>query len=329
MESKFGKSLEKALTDFQEKPQKLIGLIAKFIMVSEKKREQLLIKELQSYGFVGKNIESFDQLGELFNDFIFNKKLKEILSEENVWNLLEFFKQVKDTYVFAMYSSLYSSNQILVNALYEQDNFEDRLKLFNLLYESEIIKSSHEDAFVECTNCNHGVYRGVLQLSIKPSKLNDLICPVCSSKLNYYVPYELHTEIYNIINDKDGLLLDALCNLLKKNEIKHKTNKYYLKDIEIDCEYEIENKHYIIECKMFKVNNTEQKLAHRIKVSFGKLIGDAKRIQKETGNQIYPILLINIPDTSLIKDLEAELKDINTDELSQRARICTIDKVLV
>ena len=84
-------------------------------------------------------------------------------------------KSLKDIYVNESYKSLYESNQVLVNSLFDTDDYVNRLKLFNHLYEAEIITASREDAYVECTNCPPGAYRGTLQLKINPFKLKEFM----------------------------------------------------------------------------------------------------------------------------------------------------------
>ena len=56
IQSKFGKSLEKFAKDVNESPGKILKLIAKGILANPERREQILIKTLQEYGFIGKQI---------------------------------------------------------------------------------------------------------------------------------------------------------------------------------------------------------------------------------------------------------------------------------
>ncbi len=330
LEGKFGKSLENVINDFNNNPWKLIEKVTTLFIDGEDNFEKSTIEFLQEYGFIGKQIKSFVDLEHYFQKEAISKNVKSILSESNIWNFLEFFKAIKDIYVNESYKSLYNSNQILVNALYNNDNFQSRLNLFSLLFESGIISPSNEDAFIECASCQPGTYRGVFQLKINPMKLKDMRCPVCSSDLTYYVPYELHRDIFNIVKLQDGLLHDALCDLLRTKRIKFKINQKYLRDIELDCIYKYGGVIYIVECKMYKITTTRDKLKSKVKENFGKLVSDIRRINesaKKDKEILRPILLVNIIDAKLLAEIETELKVINKDEISQQTSIINLSQL--
>ncbi len=330
LEGKFGKSLEKVINDFNHDPWKLIGKAVTLFIDGEDNFEKTIIEFLQEYGFIGKQIKSFVDLEHYFQKEAISKNVKSILSENNIWNFLEFLKAIKDIYVNESYRSLYNSNQILVNALYNTDNFHSRLHLFSLLFESGIISPSNEDAFIECASCQPGTYRGVFQLKINPKKLKELKCPVCSTELTYYVPYELHRDIYNIVKLQDGLLQDALCNLLTFNKVEFKTNQKYLKDIELDCIYKYDQAIYVVECKMYKISTTRDKLKKKVRAHFGKLVSDITRIKegaKKNKENIRPTLLVNIIDNEFLSEIERELKEQNKDEISQITRIVNLSQL--
>lgn len=326
IESKFGKSLEKLIHDFENNPWKFLRKIFVLLTDGEENFEKVTIEFLQEYGFVGKHINSFVELESFFEKEAISKNAKSILSENNIWNFLEFLKSIKDIYVNESYRSLYNTSQVLVSALYDIDDFRSRLNLFSHLYESKIIGPSHEDSFIECVNCEPGTYRGVFQLKLNPRKLSNLKCPICFNELSYFVPYELHNDIYQIIKQKDGLLLDVLCDYLTKKNISFKTNLNLLKDIELDCSFQQGNKVFLIECKMYKQTTTYNKLKNKIREHFGKLLKDAERIDlQETSDIIYiPILLVNILNTEFITILEDELKKENIGDIAQRIQVMNV-----
>ncbi|HBX51551.1 MAG: hypothetical protein A2275_04965 [Bacteroidetes bacterium RIFOXYA12_FULL_35_11] len=330
LENKFGKSLERVVKDFQNDPWKLLGKAALLFIDSGENFEKTIIEFLQEYGFIGKQINSFSELEKYFQKEAITKNFKSVLSENNIWNFLEFLKAAKDIYVFESYKSLYTSNQVLVNALHDKDDFISRLQLFNLLFDSGIISSSNEDAFIECTNCQPGTYRGVFQLKLNPLKLKELKCPVCSGHVSYYVPYELNKEIYEIVKAKDGLLLDALCDLLNKNSVEHKVNQTVLNDIEFDCVYKVNESYSIVECKMYKIDTPKAKLKSKMKEHLGKLISNIVRLKEaepQNAVPVFPVLLVNINDHKLLNEVEVVIKSGNPDELTQIARICSIDQI--
>lgn len=292
----------------------------------EENLEKVAIEFLQEYGFIGKNIKSFSELELFFEKEAITKNAKSILSENNVWNFLEFLKSVKDIYVNESYRSLYNTSQVLVSALHDIDNFSSRLNLFSHLYESKIISSCHEDSFIECTNCEPGTYRGVFQLKLNPRKLSNLKCPICSNELSYFVPYELHNDIYQIIKQKDGILLDVLCNYLSNKNISFNTNVNLLNDIEIDCILQQGNYIFLIECKMYKQTTTYDKLRSKIRKHFGKLLKDTERIiaEDKSTNTFIPVLLVNLFNTEFIAELESELKEENKTEIAQRVQVINV-----
>jgi hypothetical protein len=320
------------VNDFNNNPWKLISRAVKLFIDDEDNLEKTIIEFLQDYGFIGKQINSFLDLEHYFQREAISKNVKSILSENNIWNFLEFLKAIKDIYVNESYKSLYNSNQILVNALFSTDNFHSRLHLFSLLFESGIISPSNEDAFIECTCCPPSTYRGVFQLKINPKKLSEMKCPVCSSGLTYYVPYELHQEIYNIVKMQDGLLHDALCDLLIVNGIEFQVNQRYLRDIEFDCMYKLKDFTYIVECKMYKINTTRSKLKSKVRGHFGKLVRDIGKVIESgivSEENLKPVLLVNIIDDTMLSEVEAELKEKNKDKISQQTRIIHLTQLKI
>jgi len=217
----------------------------------------------------------------------------------------------------------------LVSSFHDIDNFEDRLNLFSILYESEIISGSTEDSFIECTNCPPATYRGVLQLKTDPRKLREMKCPICNSPLTFYVPYELDKSIYEIVKSKDGLILDALLVKLRNGNLGFSINQVFLNDIEIDCIYKIEGMLCIVECKMYK-QNTTSKLESKLKEHLTKLVNDILRIiesGKFKNEKVKPILLVNISDNNLLNQVMNEVKNNNSHELFQGAKILTIEQI--
>ncbi len=199
-----------------------------------------------------------------------------------------------------------------------------------MLYDNRIIAPSSEDAFIECSHCDPGTYKGVFQLRINPNKLKDLKCPVCSKEVTYFVPYELHKEIYDVVKSQDGLLLDAYCNVLDRGKYQYKTNQHFLDNIEIDCIFSDGTFTYIVEAKMYKLNTETDKLKSKIREHFGKLIKDVARLQKLpefNGIVLKPILLVNVIDTDLVQEIEMELKEKNTELIAQNTRILNLNLI--
>jgi len=312
LDSKFGKSFEKLMTEYKSDKDAFFEKIL-FLVFSEEPTKNV-IEFLQQYGFVGKHIKSVEDFEKYFEKEGLQKITQSILTEENFRNLLEFARGLKDLYANQIFKGLYESNQVLVNSLHSTDNFESRLKLFGILYESKIISASKDDAYLECTHCDVETYRGVMQLTVNPKRLSALKCPFCSTELSYYVPYELHEDIYLQVKRTDGIIQSALENLLERNDVKYEHSKKYLKNIEVDCLFEHESKQYIIECKMYVSKVGLHKLKTKVKGHYGKLQKDVLRLL-DAGilrKNAVPILLVNIASEQLISELQKELEETNS-----------------
>lgn len=327
--SKFKKAFDKFIQDFENKGWKLIIKIFA-IIANEENREKKIMNLLQEYGFVPKNLNSFKDLETYFEKQLLPSKKNEFINENTINTFFEAIKFGKELYVNHSYKKLYTTNQILVNTLNIEDNFESRLNSFHLLYESKIIKPSKEDAFIDCSHCEPLTYRGVFQLKLNPKKLKNLKCPVCSNELTYFVPYELDKEIFEIIKSQDGLLLDAYCEVLKSNNYQYQTNVKFLNNIEVDCIFKDNNYTYLVESKMYKQNTTKDKIKSKVREHFGKLIQDSERlllIDEFKNIVIKPILLVNIIDKELMSEVEIELKQTNLNSIAQSTRILNMSMI--
>ncbi len=323
----FKKAFEKLTDDIEKNGWKFLMKIIK-LFSNENKIEERVIKELQFYGFIGKHLNSFEDLENNFKNKFLPSKEKELLNEHTIDTFLQTIKYIKEIYVNQSYKKLYSTNQILVNTLNSEDSFESRLVLFHHLYESKIISACDDDAFVECSHCEPGTYKGVFQLRINPKKLSNLKCPICANNLTYFVPYRLHEDIYKIIKDKDGLILNALCNKLSQHNIKYKTNQNFSNDLEIDCLFTIEKQCYVVETKMYKINTEINKIKSKVKSHYGKLVDDVKRLSvldEFKDLEIKPLLLLNINDDLLLRRIVSELKVQNNGILEMNTSIVNLD----
>lgn len=302
--------------DIEKNTFKFLARIIK-IAFEEENRETKAIEFLQEYGFIGKHLKSFKEIEASIGRSLAPSKNNELINEKTIYTFFEGVKFVKELYVNHSYKNLYNTNQILVNTLNSEDNFQSRIKLFGDLYNSKIITPSKDDAFIECSHCDPLTYRGVFQLRLNPKKLKDLKCPVCSNELTYFVPYELHDEIYKIVKSHDGLILDALCDKLSSNGNSFELNKKFLNDIEIDCIFMADNKVYIVEAKMYKQNSTtEEKLISKIKEHYSKLVKDVERIENNTefqGLEIIPLLITNINNHSILRASQQHFKAITSE----------------
>tara|TARA_R110002049_G_scaffold174746_1_gene341942 strand:- start:511 stop:1791 length:1281 start_codon:yes stop_codon:yes gene_type:complete len=325
-DSRFKKSLDKLSNDIEKKGWKLFTKVVK-VLINENSREANVVKLLQEYGFIGKHINSFKEVESSFEKMLIPSKGNELINEKTISTFFEGLKFIKESYVNNSYKNLYNTNQILINTLNIEDNYQSRIELFGKLYDAKIMVPSEDDAFMECTHCDPLTYRGVFQLRLNPKKLKSLKCPVCVKELTYFVPYELHEDIYNIVREKDGLLLNALCNKLDTHNIRYQLNPTFLKNIEIDCLFKMEELTYIVEVKMYKINTSKAKLKSKIRKHFGKLVKDVNRLmelEQFENQQIKPLLLLNIPDKELLTEVNHELKTNNIDSISHQVSIINL-----
>lgn len=326
--SKFKNSIEKIGYDIENHTLRFFSKILK-VAFDEKNREPNLIKLLQEYEFIGPHITNLKEVEVSIGKILMPSKGNELINEQTVHSFFEGIKFIKEMYVNHSYKNLFNTNQVLINTLNSEDNFQSRIKLFGELYDSKIISPSKDDAFIECSHCDPLTYRGTFQLRLNPKKLQDLKCPVCTKELTYFVPYELHNDIYEIVKSHDGLILDALCNKLSANNIKYETNKKFLNDIEVDCIFTAEKKVYIIETKMYKQNTEEKSIISKIKEHYPKLLRDVERIKaagfyKEF--DLIPILMVNITNHRILSNVTHHFNTIDVDnKYSQVGKILNLN----
>lgn len=314
LEKNYKESFEKLMSDIEKKPLKTVIKVISALS-NDKKREKNVLELLRKYNFVPHHLENFKDVESHFLDKFKPSTKSVIVNDENVKQFFEGIKFVKDLYVSNSYKKLYSANenQVLFNSLRDQDDYTSRIQLYHLMYEADLIKSSDEDAFIECCECPPKSYRGVFQLRIDPKKMDNLKCPICSNELTYFIPFELHLEIYDKVKRQDGIIIDALEDILKSKEIVYKLNQRFLDNIELDCIYKINNQKHIVECKMYKLMTEDRKLKSKVKTHYFDLIRDLKRLREEAKmNDIFSaFLLVNIQDKDLLSDIIKEVEPMN------------------
>ena len=313
-DSPLGRSFEKLLNDLTESPFELLHPIIEIVFSEDGgDTEKVVIAVLQKYGFIGKHITNFDELINFIEKEVVQKNIDRAFSEDNIHSVLDGLRNLKDVYWTNVKRTMSASKQSLVNALHEKDTFKDRLHLFDLLYDQDIIRFSNADSFIECPNCDPGRYRGMLQIGIRPTRTSKLICPICTGNLHYYIPYNLHPEIYSLVKAQDGLLLNAICQVLDKKKFKYHINHTSKRfpDVEIDCLVKIGTTRLVVESKMYKLETDERKLFGKVKSHVGKLRDDIVKIKQGTNTacQLIPILVVNISNASLLQKIKDELID--------------------
>jgi hypothetical protein len=327
LETTFGKAYKKFMVDFEKDPMSfLVKNAVKIFFAKDPENEALNL--LQNYGFVPKHLKSFKELEAFATKEGISKNYKKVVNEENYRMLHDVLRSVKDLYLNLNFQGLYESNQILVNSLYDSDNFKSRIKLFSILYDHDIIQDSGEDCFVECTNCKPGTYKGTLHLKINPKNLSKLKCIHCNEELTYYMPYSLSDKIFEKVNAKDGLISDVFEELCHTSEISYKLNVNLLNDIEIDGLFEMDGSSYMVEMKMYEHRAGMKKIESKIKKHVQKLCDDLNRLRKDAKSKkrqhLFPILLVNILDDQWLEELENEIHR-SGDDIVKECRVMNVN----
>ena len=306
-EGKLRKEIEAIVSAIEKKPFKFSKSLFSALVSGDNEK---LIPVLKEFKIVKPHIDSWDKLEDFYKK-LFNKYYKELINDSTIRTFNESIRKIKDHYTNYLHKKLVESNQITVEALSSSDNFQSRLDLFELLYESDIISFSDEDGFIECPDCDPGTFYGSVKIKLKPRRTKKLKCPACGENLTYFIPYKLNKEIYEIVNSKDGLLLDALEHTLDEKGINYKSNMFFGKDIEVDSSFEYNGCLHIVEVKMFKSDNTTpRKLKQKVKSALNKLNKDVVRIAELSQNykQVFPILLVNLQNDSIIDEIQSEIE---------------------
>ena len=308
--AKFGKAFDKLDKDLS-KSTKAASLLIKAIRVvrNPEKGEQVAIDFLQHYGFIGKNINSFEELGESIEKF-FKKNFKGLLSEEHVFHFYDTVELGRFIYYTIMYKSMLKSNKILVNALSDVEDYQDRLHVLSLLQDSDLLKAGQSETYFQCLNCKPGTAMGSVLMDIRVKNLSNFSCPICNQPFFYLAPLQLHPVLFDCITHSDGMLLFAALDLMEEFGLSPEPNVIIGGDVEIDIvATTTDGKKLFVECKMFGHTTSEQNLQRKIS-------GAVKEIEKQLVRckelDTYPdqySLLVNVPDDKVLKAIASKLKE--------------------
>lgn len=254
-QEKFGKSI-KSITD------KLNGgNISQIRFLSELTTsllsEKRILKFLKKYNFISSKINSIKELGE-FIEKSFEAEISKTLNSGHLLDIITSMDEISDYYNNEIFNSLIDANQFYTDRIYDKENFKDRIALFDLLYEANVLIGGKYKTYYECTSCATGVFSGNMTLNVTPGKVK-LKCPNCAKEVFFLAPYQICNDVFNMLVHKDGLLFFAIGYLLKKKQLKFVTNQFYIPDIEIDFQIlNLQNQITdIIEIKNFKTDRPD------------------------------------------------------------------------
>lgn len=311
---KFGKTIKKVETDLNKSggwfklAMKLIGSIDS---------EKDLFKLLSSYHLIPKEIENKEQFWK-YVETEFNSHMKDFLKKKNLSELAISIDLISTYYNHKIKNNLVSATKHFTDILYDNENYQDRLNLFDNLYEIGVIQGGKLKSYYECVNCPPNTLNGILTTNIKPSSLK-LKCPNCSKEMFYIVPYELDKSIYDNIVHNDGILFFAIQYLLEQYNYKFESNFIHPPDTELDfCLLNEQLQVYeIIEVKMFKTDRPEDTQISNLRetVSQFKKAVDKLSIIHIGFKAIQKSIVTNITSENVYqlakKELEKDLKEYN------------------
>ncbi len=268
--------------------------------------EKRLLKFLRKYGFIGDEIKSFDQLSNSIEHFIENE-INRLTQKDSFQELLNGINDLSEFYSNHKFDALMNANAFYLDVLYDKDNYQSRLDLFDNLYDIDVLQGGHYKTYYECTNCNVGVFSGNVSLNVTPSKVK-LKCPNCNKEVFYLAPYKIHSEITNHITHKDGLLFFAIKSCLLDKGISFLENYIIGPDIEIDIAI-TKNQGIleIIEVKQFKTDRPEDTQLHNLRDALSKIGKRRQKLIEIDGNYEYVrfSLMTNISDPELINEAKS------------------------
>ncbi len=313
VEDNFKKSIEKLEKDCNN-PIKGLKLLFKVCKIFNKEKgEKALIELLQEYYFIGKNISSIEQL-EIYTMSLIKKNFGFIVNEETTFHFYDSIENIKHLYTNVIYKRLLNSKRVITKYLDDKDNFEERVKMLDVLYEAGILESTNREAFFECTNCDHNLFKGTMYLKIRPKKLSNFKCPNCDKEVFYLAPYKLNAELYKLVVKNDGVIIYLLEEILKEKGMSPELNipiNFSGLNSEIDVATRVKGKYnLVIESKMLFANNSYEKHIKKILTAVDEVVHLKDILQRkgEIDEEAMFYLVINIDDRELIESARNQIQ---------------------
>lgn len=276
--------------------------------------EDELVKLFQKYKLVPSEVNNI----ELLMKYIWEKVLKEttsFLRKEEVSNLFESIDDISDIYNSMIKEGLIKANKQAIDTFFDFENFEDRLNVFETLYEIGILTGGFFKSYIECTNCLPKTYSGFFNCNIPPNKLK-FKCPNCGKEVYYMVPYQINRNLYNHIIDPDGVLAQAISYLLNQHKIKYERNVNLENLNEIDFVIKDDNIITgIIEIKMFRTDKGQDAKVKNLKETVSQVKKTKKKLIEKNSDysKLECIIVTNITDEE-IYEIATEKCALDIDE---------------
>lgn len=310
LKKKFGKFLHRLETEIDESEEDEIdGLIAGLFgkLIQDDSR----LEFLKAYDLIPDEIADQDQLLK-WSIVEGRKALQEFIRKDNLFDFSQYIDLINVASSNRTRQNLFTSLKHYSQTFYDGENYESRIKLFDRLFESKIIKGGQLRGHYECIECEPDTFSALTVTNMKPSNLK-LSCPKCKNEMLYIIPYALDDAIFRDLISKDGLLGKAVPFLLDKREIQYETNVTQLDDIELDICLTNEKDEIveIIELKMFKSNRPVDTQVTNIKKAVGQVKKAIDKLSNENEGfmEIRKSVIVNFPDQEVIANAQFLLKN--------------------
>lgn len=287
-----------------------IRLLSEFVhsVLSEKR----LLGFLKKYEIVPDKLQSLSEIGDIVNA-VFEKEVAKNLRSEHMIDALRSLDSISAMYNNQIFEGLMGAHKFFTDVLYEDEDFSNRVALFDHLYEAGAIEGGVFPTYYECTACDIGVFSGNMIQRIKPSKIK-MRCPNCNKEVFFLSPYGIEAGLYEHILDKDGLLFFAIQYLLDKHNIEFKINLKFEPDVELDIALvQDQGISDVIEVKMYKSNTPFQTQLGNLRTAASKLLQARDKLIKNPNTRgfenIHYHIVTNLPDSNLVSTLTEEMRD--------------------
>jgi len=281
-----------------------------FSIIKEEEPEESIISILKEYSIIGSTINNFEELMELIKIEAIKEATK-FLKREAVHELFSSIDDISDIYNSVMKEGLINANKQITDQLFEQEDYQNRLEVFESMYEMGLLEGGYFKSYVECINCLPGIYSGYLSCNITPSKLK-FKCPNCAKEVYYMVPYKITRDLFEHIIDKDGVLSFSIEFLLNEYKIEYKKNLNLEDKNEIDFVlFENDRPNCLIEVKMFKKDRPIDTKKANLKNSISQIKKSLEKLRNvnPTYQSTQTVLVTNYLDKNLYNDIKNECSE--------------------
>lgn len=296
LDKRYGQT--KALVKEEHPELGVIGLIIELLECLSNESE--LISFLHKYKIIPEEVMNFQSLGR-YAEGEFIREMSKFFKKEEVADLLGSIDDISDVYNSILKESLINANKQVTDRLFDHEDYQERIEIFENLYEIGVLSGGYFKSYIECTNCLPKTFSGYFTCDITPSKLH-FLCPNCGQEVYYMVPYQIHRGLYDHIVDKDGILVNAISYLLDQHKVKYEKNKNLEDENEIDfviMKGEIVTT--LIEAKMFRTDKSDDALISNLLEAVTQVKKTKDKLVKvnERYRSLEYIVISNITDRSI------------------------------